>query len=171
MIYSLNEDGVTYTLTSIGECKDSRIIVGIYNNRYVTNIADSAFKGCKTIRSIELESCVKTIGIQSFYQCNNLVEVINHTDIDITTKSSLNGYVGYYALEIHNGDSKLNILNDYGRAGIYSGFYDADKIFISAFCATATPSNTLYDVVVPENASYFRASSTMDSNMVITPYV
>jgi hypothetical protein len=50
---------------------------------------------------------VTEIGANAFLSSGRIVEVINKSELDITVGSEENGYVAYYALEVHGGDSKL----------------------------------------------------------------
>lgn len=63
-----NGDG-TCSLLGIGECDDSFIIVPRESpdGDIVTEIADSAFKNCNTIRGIELCDTIERIGAYAFY--------------------------------------------------------------------------------------------------------
>ena len=68
--FSLNYDN-TYTLTGLGSCKDSDIIVGIYKNADVTEIYMNAFQD-SDISSITLTQAVKFVDNYAFAYCENL---------------------------------------------------------------------------------------------------
>ena len=95
----------------------------------VTEIGRDAFSGCNSLKSVKIGEGVKSIsesafafsGITSitipenveaidyhaFYGCDGLVEVINKSSLGIKVGSTDHGYIGYYAKEVHNGESKL----------------------------------------------------------------
>ncbi len=140
--YELNSDGQSYSVTGIGTCKDANIIIpSTYENKPVTSIGDEAFYDCDSLTSVVIGDSVTSIGAyafaycysltsvvigdsvtsiggSAFYGCYKLVEVINKSSHITVTKSTNNGYLGYYALAIYNSDSgitesQLNIDNGY----------------------------------------------------------
>ena len=76
-------------------------------------IGDYAFFDCERLNSITLGSGLTTIGTEAFNYCYRLVEVINHSALELTLVSQDNGMVALYAIEIHNGESKLDTVGDY----------------------------------------------------------
>ena len=79
----------------------------------VTSIGSSAFYDCSSLTSVTIGNSVTSIGSSAFSNCYKLVEVINHSSLNITAGSSSHGYVGYYAKEVHKGESKIVNFNDY----------------------------------------------------------
>ncbi len=74
--YSYSNGG--YTVTGIGTCKDSNIVIpATYNGYPVVAIADNAFRECKSITSLSFveDSNVCDIGFCAFYECDNLITV------------------------------------------------------------------------------------------------
>ena len=73
----------------------------------VTSIGEDAFSGCSGLTSITIPEGVTSIGKDAFDGCYKLVEVINKSELNITAGRSDYGKIGYYAKEVHNGDSKI----------------------------------------------------------------
>lgn len=79
----------------------------------VVSIPSYAFARQKYITSIILPNSITSIGEYAFSGCENLFEVINKSDLNITVGSTTNGYVGYYALEVHSSENKVKNINDF----------------------------------------------------------
>ena len=74
LAFSQNDDG-TYTLTGIGECTDTDIVIGIYNDYSVTAIAADAFSECTRIKRVTIADSVTMIGNYAFEYCFGLTSV------------------------------------------------------------------------------------------------
>ena len=84
-------------------------------------IDDLAFVMCHHLQSIRLGTSLESIGNNAFYGCFKLVEIINHSQLTITLKSSTNGCVALYALDVHTENaSKIIMLDDF-RFYAYQG--------------------------------------------------
>jgi hypothetical protein len=88
---------------------------------------------------VTIPDSVTTIGDDAFFDCYKLVEVINNSSLNITAGSSDNGYVAYYAKEVHTGDSK--IVNKDG----YLFYTYAGINYLIAYVGNDT------DLILPEN--------------------
>jgi len=72
--YALNQDG-TYTLTGIGTCSDTNLIIpAFYNGKKVTIIGDDAFNGNGAITSVKIPDTIVTIGERAFADCISLTD-------------------------------------------------------------------------------------------------
>ena len=76
----------------------------------VMRIGVAAFANCSSLTSITIPKSVTRIEDNAFYECKGLWTVINYSDLTILKRSRNNGYVGYYARRIINGE---DIVNDY----------------------------------------------------------
>jgi hypothetical protein len=135
--YELSEDGTGYVVTGIGTCTDINITVPqMYNGLPVKSIGFQAFKDCTSFSSIELPDGVTTIGYGAFYGCTNLtsitipkslesiggsafyncyklVEIINKSLFEFKVGSTGHSYIAHYAIEVHNGETKIINQNDF----------------------------------------------------------
>ena len=75
MEFEPNQDGNSYTLTSIGICLDDEITIGSYQGKPVTKIAENAFFNCNWITKIEMSNKVVEIGKSAFEECNDLESI------------------------------------------------------------------------------------------------
>ena len=74
--FSLSKDGTYYSVTGIGSCDSTDIIIpAVYNDLPVTKIADEAFFGCSSITSITILNGVTSIGRYAFYGCSSLESI------------------------------------------------------------------------------------------------
>ena len=74
--FALNEDGNTYTLVGIGNCKDTEIYIPAeYNDKKVTAIGFKALAELSGVTKIVVGENVTTIGARAFYACPDLVEL------------------------------------------------------------------------------------------------
>ena len=78
----------------------------------VTAIGYYAFSSCGNLTSVVIGDSVTSIE-DAFYGCYKLVEVINHSTLDIQAGTSDYGDIGYYAKEVHKGESKIVNQNGY----------------------------------------------------------
>ena len=112
---SLTSITIPDSVTSIGyyafySC-DSLTSVTIGDS--VTRIGEYAFYSCDSLTSITIPDSVTSIGNYAFEYCYTLVEVINQSSLNIEAGSEDYGEVGYYAIEVHQGESKIVNYNDY----------------------------------------------------------
>lgn len=73
--YTLNDDGNSYSVSGIGTCTDTDIVIpSIYEGKPVTSIADSAFRGSNLI-SVVIPDSVASIGTYAFAYCDYLTRI------------------------------------------------------------------------------------------------
>lgn len=74
--YTLNSDKKSYSVTGIGTCKDTYIVIGdTYNDKPVTMIGEKAFYQNQSIVGIFISKNVEEIAYTAFYGCNKLAKV------------------------------------------------------------------------------------------------
>ena len=105
--YSLNSDGNGYTVTGIGTCTDTELIIpSEYNAKPVTSIGDNAFERCTGLTSVTIPYSVTSIGKSAFSGCNNL------QDIYITNIAAWCNISGLDNLMKYRSNNKLHINNE-----------------------------------------------------------
>ncbi len=104
-------------VTSIGDWAFSYCtsLTGITIPDSVTSIGEGAFIGCTSLTSVTIGSGVVSISDGAFCGCPKLVEVINKSTLNIVAGGPEYDYgcVGYYAKEVHTGESKIVNVDDY----------------------------------------------------------
>lgn len=75
--YSVNEDGTTCTVTGIGTCTDSEIVIPNKSpdGYSVTSIGYNAFSDCSGLTSVTIGNSVTSIGSSAFGGCSGLTEI------------------------------------------------------------------------------------------------
>ena len=107
-IFNFSSTPTDITIFGVKDGDISAVEIPSYSGVSV-QIAQDAFTKCKNLNSVTIGSGVTSIGGSAFYGCYRLVEVYNKSKLNIVAGSSDNGYVAYYAKNVHTeeGGSKL----------------------------------------------------------------
>ena len=143
LVYTLNGDGVSYSVTDYEGTDTDVIIPDAYKGLSVTSIGYSVFSGCTSLTSVVIGDSVTSIGGYAFYNCTSLTSVDIPDSVtsigdyafaycDLLTSvvigesvTSIGNYAfsGCYKLvEVYN-KSSLSIVagsSDYGKVGYYA---------------------------------------------------
>ena len=161
--YFISDDGTYYNVVGIGDCTDKDIVIppllphgvpvrGIgaraFNYSKIETIVitdgirwieESAFNGCNDLISVTIGKSVEEVGLGAFGNCGRLAEIINRSDLVITTTSGLNSSINFSPLLVHTGESIIDERDGYR-------FITADgKIYLLGYYGTDTY------LVLPEN--------------------
>ncbi len=69
-------DGTSYTVSGIGTCKDTEIIIpATHQGKPVTEIGEEAFDECGKLTSITIPDSVTSIGSRAFHDCSSLTSI------------------------------------------------------------------------------------------------
>ena len=79
----------------------------------VSEISAGAFEHCLTIKSVSIPYGLSEIGKNAFFSCDSIVEVLNHSSLDITTGNSSHGWVAYTAKAVERGRGNFEELDGF----------------------------------------------------------
>lgn len=118
----------------------SSIVIG-YNT---TIVGGYAFYNCENLYSVTLPMQLKEIKDYAF-DCKNLVEIFNKSDLNIEPGSSLNGRIGYYAQRILDEDGSIGEIFSIGEFSFYK--YDDEYVLYRYTGESSVSSLTLPGLV------------------------
>ena len=96
----------------------------------VTKIGRFAFSGCTKLTSFTVPANLREIGTCAFFGCYRLVEVINkNANLTVVVGDLSNGYLGKYALVVHQDDtSRIKQIDDFKFIGVNGKNYLVDYV-------------------------------------------
>ena len=113
--FTCNDDGASYSVTGIGTCIDTEIVIpSTYNGCPVISIGGYAFSGCTSITSVTIPNSVTSIANSVFKDCTALTDVVIP---DTLTEMGSYIFSGCTSLKEIALPSNLNVV----PAGAFSG--------------------------------------------------
>ena len=92
LAFTLNADGKGYTVTGIGSCTDSDLVIpSTYKGLPVTTVGVGAFHSCYRLTSVAIPDGVATIGDYAFYYCFSLTSVTIPDSVTIINEGAFMG--------------------------------------------------------------------------------
>ena len=90
--FEQNEDGDSYTVSSIGTCADLDVVIPpSYNGKPVTAIGRKAFHACTNLTSVTIPDSVTVIGEYAFGDCHSLTSVTIPDSVTVIGKYAFGG--------------------------------------------------------------------------------
>lgn len=89
-------------------CLSQETDVAIVIPNTVTEIANSAFSGCKSIPAISIPNSVKTIGAYAFHDCTSLSQITIPSNVDSIGSSILRGCTNLTSVVVEEGNTKYD---------------------------------------------------------------
>ncbi len=87
----------------------------------VTAIMSKTFEGDYNLVTLELPSTLEKIGTKAFYKCYCLVEILNHSALELSVGASDNGGVASSALNIRKSTEEPSVVSIDTNKLIYAG--------------------------------------------------
>ncbi len=152
----VNEEYYICTGISESDATPSHIVIpDEYEGLEVREIAANAFAQKYWLYSVTIGRNIQEIGSNAFYDCPNLFEVYNLSDLSINAGKTDNGQVAYRAKCVHSSTSEVSILRRIGDFVTYSE--GADTILIG-YVGTDT-SVEIPDTITVINSNAFAMAS------------
>ena len=98
---------------------DNQNITSVTLGSNITTIGEYAFYNNQRITSVTLGSNISAIGKYAFRRCNNLVEVVNKSSLNIVVGKYDNGYIASYAQKVLTGGEEKGEVFDVGDYSFY----------------------------------------------------
>lgn len=110
------ENGDYYTVTGIGDCSDTSIVIPeTYSGKTVNAIGDNAFAG-EAMTEITVPATVKSIGVSAFSGCTSLEKVSISTNTQLESIGS-EAFAGCSALAEFTVPANVTVIGDGAFAG------------------------------------------------------
>ena len=101
LYFVLNEDGVSYCVSSKGTCSDYNIVIpGTYNGLPVTKIGPHAFYNSYGVNSVIIPNSVISIGAEAFAKCHSLQSIIIPNSVKTIEESTFEYCTGLNSVVI-----------------------------------------------------------------------
>ena len=159
--FELNSDGKSYSVTGIGTCTSTKLIIpAVYNGLPVTEIGHAAFQYCGSFTSVIIPDSVTRINHSAFHRCSELINVSIPDSVS---------YIDSYGGVFSSCDSLTSIIVDEDNKwykSIDGNLYN--KRGDELLCYTAGKQNKMF--TIPDSVKYigFEAFAGCDSLISIT---
>ena len=153
--YELNEDGVSYSVTGMGECTKRNIVIpSEYKGLPVTAIGESAFvdyNDTYRLKSVTIPDSVTTIGDHAFYKCDGLKNITIGKNVTSIGNSAFSGCDSLESVIIPDGVTSINRAFE-NCQGLKNITIPDSVTFIgeSAFCMCSNLTN----IAIPNSISF-----------------
>ena len=151
--FAANGDGATCSVSGIGDCKDSDIVIPSTSPEglRVTKIGDFAFDGCVGLKSITIPEGVTSIGANAFDSCGGLTSIEIPDSVTSIGTCVFRGCEGLKSITIPDG---VTSIGDYA----FDGCGGLESIIIpdgvtSIGCYVFRDCSSLTNITIPDSVT------------------
>ncbi|MBE6639497.1 MAG: hypothetical protein E7616_08650 [Ruminococcaceae bacterium] len=109
--FAPNEDGTSYTVTGMGSCLDTTVVIPeTYNEKKVTCIGYGAFRDCTELTDVVIPAGVTLIDNSAFYNCTALKNVVIPSGVTDIGIAAFNGCSNLTSIVIPAGVKSIGEL-------------------------------------------------------------
>lgn len=107
--YTLSDDGTYYSVTGIGTCTDTDIVIPAkYEGLPITSIGSYTFYHCESLTSVVIPDSVTSIGSNAFNNCDKLISVVIPNSVETIGYAAFAGCDSLISVRFGEG---LNIIS------------------------------------------------------------
>ena len=149
--FTLSFNRKYYTVTGIGTCTDTQIIIpSTYNGLPVSSIGKEAFKGCVNITSVSIPDSITSIGYGAFYGCSGLTGIVIPDGVTSIGEYIFYGCSSLSSVTLGKGITYITDSAFYGCSRL-SAVNIPDSVKIIGSCAFADCSS-LTSIDIPDSS-------------------
>ncbi len=164
-LFSLNADGKSYTFSFSSVNFSDLHVPSAYKKLPITAIANNAFKGCTSLKSVTLPKNVTSIGDDAFFGCASLVSVEMPERLYSIGSHAFSGCVSLKSIDIPD---KVTSIRDYtfsGCVSLISVGMPEDLTSIGMYAFRGCTS--LLSITLPSNVSSIGTEAFADCKKLV----
>ena len=121
LLYEVNEDGETCTVTGLGDCTDTDLEIPADIDGYtVVAIGSVAFSRCTGLTGITIPDSVTSIGFRAFYGCTGLESITIPDSVTSISHYAFFGCTGLTSVTIGSGVTSIDSYAFWGCTSLAS---------------------------------------------------
>ena len=150
--FYLNEDGESYSVGGIGDCKDLDLLIpSTYEGKPVTAIDDNAFIYHDSLKSVFIPNSVTSIGDEAFKFCLDLTDVRLPNSLIKIGFEAFTGCSSLTSIKFPTGMTEIGV-NAFGSCTSLTSIEIPDGVTIIEGCAFTRCEN-LTSITIPSSVT------------------
>ena len=165
--YTLNSDGQSYSVTSIGTCNHINITIPeTYEGLPVTSIGDAAFSDCSLFTSIVIPNTIMNIGSSAFAGCSSLTSIIIPSGVTSINKGTFANCSSLTSIDVPEGVTTIGDSAFAGCSSLRGKIYIPDSV-MSVGSSAFSGCSSLRSIIIPNSVTSIGSSAFFDCSSLI----